>query len=555
MNQLITVFRARDIITMEPMLPRATTVVVQDGIILSVGSWNEIEPWLRGKNYVINDHFRNHILMPGFIDTHVHPLLGGFVCASKILSPFGGDFPWGKITSLETPTEYHQALAAWIKENEQSSVLMTWGYHELWHGPLSRQDLDRLAPHTPLIVWHFSCHELYVNSLALERMNLPQSLPAGVNPEHVNREQGHFFETGAFFVGAFLKSLLHDDGGFQQGMNRFLAAAHAGGITTMADMATGLLYNAEDEATMLSTAYTNKPFRLVMTPNIKQFLGKNSSSDELLAKVARVMKLQFHDRVFFGKHIKLFADGAFFSQRMRMGPPGFLDGHCGAWIMQPDEFRQYAELFWRAGYQIHVHANGDEGIEMVLETVAALQTNHPRIDHRFTIEHCGYATEDQIRRCADLGIVVSAQVNYLYALADDYAEHVLGFDRAAHMCPVGSIVRHHIPLSLHSDFPLAPLKPLFLAHIAYTRMTKHGTIMAPQKCLTIDEALRALTVEAAYILRLEHMIGSIRAGKKADFTVLGHDPYALQDMSLKDVFIWGTVVDGIPYQTGLDYSA
>jgi predicted amidohydrolase YtcJ len=174
----------------------------------------------------------------------------------------------------------------------------------------------------------------------------------------------------------------------------------------------------------------------------------------------------------------------------------------------------------------------------------------PRIDHRFTIEHCGYATDDQIQQAANLGIVISAQVNYLYALADDYAEHVLGFDRAAHMSPVGSIVRHHIPLSLHSDFPIAPLKPLLLADIAHTRMTKNGTVMAPQECLTIDASLRALTIEAAYILRLEHIIGSIRAGKKADFVVLGNDPYRLQDMALRDIPIWGTIIDGISYQAG-----
>jgi predicted amidohydrolase YtcJ len=535
---------------MEPMLPRATTVVVQDGIILSVGSWNEIEPWLEGKSYLIDDRFRDHILMPGFIDTHVHPLLAAFVCASEILSPLGGDFPWGNIAPLETPTEYHQALATWIKESKESPVLMTWGYHESWHGKLSRQELDHLAPHTPLIVWHFSCHELYVNSLALELMHLPESVPTGVDPAHIDREQGHFFETGAFFVASFLKNLLHDDTGFQYGMNRFLATAHAGGITTMADMATGLLYTTEDEAALLCTAYANKPFRLVMTPNIKQFLSKSHSSDELLAEVARVMKRSRQENVFFGNHIKLFADGAFFSQRMRMGPPGFLDGHGGSWVMQPDEFRHYAKLLWRAGYQIHVHANGDEGIEMVLDTVALLHSEHPRIDHRFTIEHCGYATEDQIRQCANLGIAVSAQVNYLYALADNYAEHVLGFDRAAHMCAVGSIVRHHVPLSLHSDFPLAPLKPLFLAHIAHTRLTKQGTLMAPEECLTIDEALRALTVDAAYILRLEHLIGSIRAGKKADFVVLEQDPYALHGRALKDIPLWGTIVDGIPYQRG-----
>lgn len=514
MDSVITVFCARDIITMEPMLPRATSVAVQDGIILSVGTREEMEPWLRGKKYVINDDFRDHILMPGFIDTHVHPLLGGLICASKFLTPFSWNFPWETIPALETPAAYHHAFAAWIQEESKKLplVLMTWGYHERWHGPLSKQDLDRFTTEIPLVVWQFSAHEFFVNSRALEEMQLPDTVPAGIDPAHVDREHGHFFETGAFFAGPFLRKLVHNTTSFQQGMDRFLRVAHAGGITTMADMATGLLYGIDEEVAVLCGAYNKKPLRLIVTPDIKQLSSKIKNTDALLTELKRVMQLPCCDHVSFGQHVKLFADGAFFSERMQMGPPGFIDGHCGAWIMEPDEFRRYSELMWRAGYQIHVHANGDQGIEMVLDTVAELQTAYPRVDHRWTIEHCGYATSDQIRRCAVLGILVSAQVYYVYTL-----------------------------------FPLAPLQPLFLAHIAHTRMTKQAIVRGPEECLTIDQALRAVTIDAAYILRLEHTIGSIRAGKKADFVVLGQDPYAFNGAVLKDISVWGTIMNGIPY--------
>jgi predicted amidohydrolase YtcJ len=551
MAQPITVFRARAIITMEPSLPRATAVAVRDGLILSVGSWEDMQPWLKEGHYVINDDFCDDVLMPGFIDTHVHPLLGAFICASIFLTPFSWDLPWEQVPALETADAYRHALTVWVRENAQSPILVTWGYHESWHGKLSRQYLDSIAPHTPLIVWHLSSHEFYVNSAALEQMQLPDEIPAGINPQHVDRAQGHFFETGAFFAGNFLKNLhLHDDQLFQRGMQRFFAAVHAGGITTMADMATGLFFDIAHEVHVLRSSYVHKPFRLVVTPDVKHLIGALHDPARVIEELTRVMKYDADERVFFGNHVKLFADGAFFSQNMRMGPPGFLDGHHGAWIMMPDEFRACAAALWHAGYQIHVHVNGDEGVEMILETVAALQRDHPRIDHRFTLEHCGYATEDQILRCGTLGILISAQVYYIYALADDYAAHVLGADRAARMCALGSMVRHNIPISLHSDFPVAPLNPLLLAHIAHTRTTQRGTLMCPHERLSKDEALRAVTIDAAYILRLEHMIGSVCAGKKADFVILDKDPYQT-DVSLQDIGVRGTIVDGISYRKGM----
>jgi len=552
MNQRIdniVVYRAREIITMEPSLPTATAVAVHQGRILSVGSFDDIRPWLQGRSYTINDDFYDSVIVPGFIDTHVHPLPGALICNAAFLTPFSWKLPWQNVAALTTPDAYRTALKKFIDQHTSSpDALLTWGYHEAWHGPLSKQELDLLSPKIPLVVWHFSTHEIYVNSSALQHMQLPTAIPAGINPAHIDREQGHFFETGAFFAANSLKNLFHNTSLIEHGMTRFLSAVHAGGITTIADMATGILTDLRQEAALLTTLLTKSPIpiRLLMTPDAKQLSSRFPNKSDIIKEIESVVALHHHEQVFFGKQVKLFADGAFFSQRMRMEYPGYIDGHHGEWVMDPQEFQELAQLFWRAGYTIHVHTNGNEGLEMVLTTLAMLHNDHPRFDHRFTVEHCGCATDDQLKRLHTLGALVSAQVYYVYTLAERYAIEALGTDRAAYISPIGSLAQHGIPFSIHSDFPLAPLQPLFLAHIAHTRTTSNGTIIGPRERITRYQALRAITSDAAYILRLEHEIGSIRAGKFADFTILDHNPLDAYH-ELKDITVHGTIMRGIAY--------
>ena len=225
--------------------------------------------------------------------------------------------------------------------------------------------------------------------------------------------------------------------------------------------------------------------------------------------------------------MKLFADGAMFSQLMQLSPPGYIDGHQGAWITQPAPFEETARRYWNAGYQIHVHTNGDNGAKMVLDVLEKLEGEKPRADHRFTIEHYGYGTEGISRRIASLGALVSANPYYLFDLGDKYAEVGLGYDRAARIAPLGGLVRRGVPVALHSDFAMAPASPLLLAWTAITRETQSGKVFGPEERLTPDQAMKAITVDAAYILHLEERLGSIEAGKLADFTVLEQDPYAV----------------------------
>jgi predicted amidohydrolase YtcJ len=252
-------------------------------------------------------------------------------------------------------------------------------------------------------------------------------------------------------------------------------------------------------------------------------------------------------KVRFSKAVKLFSDGAMFSQAMRMNAPGYIDGHEGEWLMSPEVLADGVRTYWKAGWQIHVHANGDGGMDSVLTALQAAQDEHPRFDHRFYMHHLGYHSAAQTGRIASLGAHASVNPYFLHALGDDYARVGLGPERASQITRCGSLVRAGVNVSFHSDFMMAPPEPLLLAWCAATRKTLSGKVMSPDERLTLTQALRGVTIDAAWALRMEHEIGSIVAGKLADFCVLEDDPFELGADSLKDVRIAGTVFEGVPH--------
>jgi hypothetical protein len=250
------------------------------------------------------------------------------------------------------------------------------------------------------------------------------------------------------------------------------------------------------------------------------------------------------------KHVKLFADGAIISQLMQMRDPYLDDAgrpdlcHHGEWLMQPEVFRAFARVYWDAGWQLHIHVNGDAALDLVLDTIEECMAAHPRTDHRTVIVHFATSAEEQIDRIARLGCLVSANPYYPVGFADQYAAHGLGEQRADSMVRAASVLSRGIPLSLHSDLPMAPAAPLSLASFAVNRRTLSGRVAEPGQRISVHDALRAVTIEAAYSWRMEHELGSVTAGKAATFTVLAKDPYAVDPAGLGDIAILGTVLQG-----------
>ena len=392
------------------------------------------------------------------------------------------------------------------------------------------------------MLWHRSFHELIGNDAAFELLGVTEADTTGIH--EIDWDKGHFWENGARVLLPKMPFLFAPDR-YGAGMGNFLAMMHRSGVTTVLDMGTGVFGNPAGEIAMVRQAAesTGAPARIIMTPLITDFLGRGKTPQQAMAEIDQWRQGNSR-RVIVDRHFKLMMDGAIFSGLSQIGPPGYMDGHEGQWMAPLAVTTQWAQAFWQAGYKLHAHTNGDKSAAALIDMVRTLQDEHPRQDHRFTLEHFAYSTEDQTRQLAALGMVVSANPYYHYILSDIYSEEWLGEDRGSQMVRLGSLERHGVPFALHSDSPMAPLSPLILAHAATNRITINGNISAPQERISLDAALRAITIDAAWIMGWEDEIGSIRAGKKADFAVLESDPYKAGVTGLKDIGVWGTVFEG-----------
>ncbi len=542
----ITVFTARKILTMEPSCPEATAVAVRDGKIIEVGSLETLKPWLDAHSHVIDDQFKDHVLMPGFIDPHLHPTMAAFILQMEFVTALDWRLPWGTVRAVKT----QEAFLARVAELDASiedpqAPLFTWGYHRSWHGNLTLRDLDAISTSRPIILWHRSFHEIIVNSAALAWMELDQAkIP---NDAQVKLADGHFYEMGLHLAQQKIVPHLLQPERYKLGLDRLRRVVHFGGHTTIGDMAVGI-FGAEMEIAAAIAAFENEdtPFRVDMIADGNSLSARTKDHAEALKTVEKFPENNTH-RIRFSDHVKLFTDGAFFSQLMMLQDPGYIDGHHGEWLMVPENFEAAARTYWNAGYKIHVHCTGDLGLELALDVLEKLQAEHPRFDHRYTIEHFGISTPEQVRRLAVLGGCISANIYYLHELGQQYAQNGVGYERSSQMVRLGTAMRHGVPVALHSDYTMAPALPLNSAWVAVNRLTESGEVLGPEERLSVDQALRAITVEAAYVLGREHEIGTIRAGKKADFTVLEADPYAVPELELRDIAIWGTIFEGRPY--------
>ena len=542
------IFTARRIITIDPAKPFATAVAVADGRITAVGSLDEVRAAV-GQGVPVDERFADKVLLPGFIDPHIHPSLAATILPLEIVSAMEWVTPSGRTRAVRGREAYLARLRELELElaadaDDADEWLVTWGYHEPYHGSLARADLDAVSSTRPILVWQRSVHEMIVNTAALEASGIEQAA-VDAHPA-ANWEEGHFWETGLFVLGRPFLNRIAKPASYRAGLAMMTEVLHRGGLTTVGEQGfpqmSGL---AEWLALYLEMRKDSTPYRFVMVPNAMYLLAEHGDAEKAERAAARMLGYST-DRIQIVKHVKYYADGAIFSQLMQMSEP-YLDGHQGEWMMTPEEQASVLEAFAQRGWNVHVHVNGDAGLDLVLDQVEAVSKAHPDSSRRVVMEHYGYAREDQHARLKALGVDVSNNAYYLYELAPIYAEHGLGAERAAHISPLGGVARAGVPISFHSDFPMAPAEPLRQIAVAVNRVASDGKVWGENERLSLDLALRAVTLEAARSLGLEDEIGSIRPGKKADFTVLNADPLEVDSRALEEIGIWGTVFEGRPF--------
>lgn len=546
----LTIYTARRIITMDDAKPSATAIAVQAGRILSVGTLAEVEASLRGQTYVIDPRFADKVLLPGLIEQHLHPILAALSMSCEVIANDAWDLPDRNVPACVTPEDYRARLRSAANANpDDTSFFASWGFHQYWHGELSRALLDEISTTRPIAVWHRSCHEFYLNTAALNAFGVTEEMTKGqgLASEQADWQRGHFFEKGLNLVLAPLMRAFATPERLVRGLTLLRTYMHRAGVTALNEP--GAQVGPEQLALYQSVlGHSDTPFTTTLIVDGRTMFerhreGAIDHTREIIASAA-AGKVRFLDG-----QIKFFADGAIVSQKMQMRE-GYLDGHRGEWMTEPDDFKAAWQLYWDAGFNPHIHVNGDLGLDMVLDTLDAALARTPRDDHRSVIVHFANSTEEQVKRIAQLKAVVSANPYYVPAFADAYGNWGLGPERADNMTRLGSCVRAGVPVSLHSDMPIGPARPLFNAWAAVNRKTVSGRVAGTDQRLSVQQALRAVTLDAAHSWRLDHEMGSLAPGKLANITVLDDDPEGVDPDALKDIAIWGTIFEGRVFPVG-----
>ena len=539
---MLTLYKARSVITMNPSMPRASAVLVHDGNILEVGEPERMQPWLEGQHFTVDEQFADKIICPGFIDPHLHPSMAAVLLPMEFITTMRWKLPWGDVEPVTDPAAFDARMQALHRSKPAEEPLFIWGYHQLWHGEMDKARIQQVSDQRPIIVWHRSFHELYMNDSAMSAAGID---PAQIKPGlQIDIDQGHFFEVGLGFAINRLNPWILAPEKYAEGLRRLKQVVHHGGHTSIGDLATGM-FNLDAEAKTLTEQLDGDdvPFRTRLVVHGTRLTQGGRKPEEGPAMAADLLRHNGH-RLSFGRHIKLFSDGAFFSHLAQMQEPGYIDGHHGEWLAAPEELERHIRAYWHAGYQIHVHVTGDLGLELTLDILQKMQEEKPRFNHGFTFEHFGFSTPEQIRRIKALGAQVSANVHYLHELSDSYAKSGIGYERASQMARIGSCFAAGINTTVHSDFTMAPAEPLYNMWVAVNRINHEGQVMGAAEKLTQQQALEAITINAAHTIGIADITGSLRAGKRADFTVLDDDPLNCDPMALRDIGIHATVFEG-----------
>lgn len=547
-NSADAIYFGGDILTMEgDSASYIEAVAVKDGKIIFTGSKTEAKKYFGDSTAMID--LKGKTLMPGFIDPHLHPILGAIVLNTQFATPFDWNFPWGKMTAVRG----HEAFMAKVKEyaaaiKNPTEQLIVWGYMEPFHGSISRKELDAISITRPIMVWHYSAHEMFLNTAALNSLGVTEAETKGNS--QIFYDKGRFLEAGFFnvIVPKLVPSIMGDSI-MKVNMGKFSAVTHLGGVTTIGDMATGTTGSIATDMKFITAGLENDatPFRIQLTPDCNTLSLVMGGDENKIIAAVNALQQKGSPHIVISHNVKLFSDGAFFGQAFMVEPPGYKDGHKGEWIMTPDRLEKAMRLWWNTDYSIHIHCNGSGGLTAILDVLEKLQKEKPKKDHRLTIEHFGQSSAAQAKRIAALGAIVSANPYYLFSMGDKYAAGNLGEQRASEMVRLGSLLKNKVPFSLHSDFTMAPIQPLLLAWIAVNRITADGKPMAPQEKIPVYNALQAITCNAAFVLRMEEITGTIAKGKKADFVILEENPMKIEPIKLKDIKILETVFEGRRY--------
>lgn len=536
----IVVFRARKIITMDPNRPAATHVAVRDGRILAVGDAACADQWGAVRH---DDVLADTVLMPGFVEGHAH-MMAGAIWNYAYAGYHDRVDPNGKMHKGMTDIDAVVAgLKSHAKDLDAEEPLIGWGFDPIFlpSERLNRTHLDQISPDRPIAIIFSNFHLMCVNSKALALAGYSRDTNLeGVVKGADGAPTGELQEMAAMFpimrrLGIDFRKLTQTEAAIRD----YAAVANRAGVTTVTD----LYSQMEEEDLDLLLRVTNDPnFGLRLVPA----LGTTGSDPVEMAAKAHRLRARSTDKLRLGA-VKLMTDGSIQGWTARVRWPGYVGGQPnGLWNTPPETIFAQAEVFQREGVQMHIHVNGDEAAEVSLDALEMAARKHPWPGARHVLQHCQMMETDLYRRAAELGVCCNIFSNHIWYFGDQHVALTIGEDRAMRMDAARTALDEGVSVALHSDAPVTPMGPLFTAWCAVNRRTMSNRVLGAAQQITVGEALFAITLGAARTLKLDAEIGSIEAGKRADFAVLGDDPTSVEAIKLKDIPVRGTVLGGRP---------
>ncbi len=544
-----TVYFNGDILTMNDSLPTVEAVAVTDGRISWVGDIAELKAARADDTHWVD--LQGATLLPGFFDSHSHLTLTAAKLATVNVDPppAGAADSIASIQRLlrERLTNQPPAGGDW---------LVGWGYD---HAMLaenrhpSRTDLDAVSVDVPIVLIHFSSHQVVVNSAGLAQLAITAETadPTGgrILREAGSRQPNGILQESAMYpvVLPVLNELMTGSADAAAGdppsedalqrLEDALQEYASRGFTTVTEMA----------ATPLSMGLLQEMSRqqrlaldVVVAGNARMFTSE---------QIAALYSADYRGRLRLGG-VKIVLDGGSPGRSAYLLAPyhqqlaGEQD-YRGFPQFEAAELNDLVESSYRAQVPVYIHALGDAAVAQAIDAIEHAQAAVPGKDRRTQLIHVQQALETQLDEIAALGATITFQAAHNYYFGDLHEAFIYGPERTARLNPARSSLDRGISISIHHDSPVHPVDQMLLIWTTVNRVTRSGKVIGPDQRISVMDALRASTINAAYQFFEDKEKGSIEPGKTADFVVLSANPLKVDPLTIKDIQIVETIKEGV----------
>ena len=521
------------VLTMNSDSRIAQAIFIEGDRIKQVGSNEQIKA-LVDSGTVVHD-LQGKTLLPGFIDAHGH-------FPGSALATLNVDLNSPPIGNINNIDEMITALKAKAANTPKGEWVLGVGYDDTMlaeHRHPNRLELDAALPDHPVFLMHISGHMGVANTNAFEVAGIDENTPDPDGGVYVKNDDGSLNGLMEENAAIAVQALAMDFSIFDF-LNMIKVASDeysAVGVTTAQSGAVDKRM-AQGLGTAAKLGLT--PLRLELWPFFDDFgLSLLDGSEQAET---------FNNARSHLGAIKIVADGSI------QGYTGYLSHPYHEPYKGDESYRGYprvlknqliesVEKYHAAGYQLAIHGNGDASIDDILTAIELAQQKHPRQDARHIIVHAQMTREDQLDKMKALGVTPTFFVAHTYYWGDRHRDIFMGPERAAQMSPTASALAKGVPFTIHLDTPVVPMNPMLVVWSAVNRLSSSGAVIGAEQRISVEQALRAVTIDAAWQIHQEKNRGSIEVGKLADLVVLASDPRQ-QPETLKDIAVVRTVVGG-----------